>query len=121
MNDIKLVKDDSGYDWSFKNNDIENVIGDQQLSSAIMHKILLKKGELTQVNYQDTGSSLHNYINSPHTTSNINVIKSEIENQCREVPGIFDAKVDLTINENSIEINSIYITKENGGEFKIGI
>lgn len=121
MNDINLVKSGTGYDWEFSVNNVSDVIGDQQLISAIIHNVLLNQYELEQEFYQGKGGNLAKYVGLPANNINKELVKSEVENMCRMIDGVFDAVASVEILDESIQINHISVTKDNGGVFEIGI
>ena len=121
MNDIQLTPTGEGYDWNFRNGDIADVIGDQQIISSLIHTVLLKQGELEQLYYRDKGSSLYNFYDKPNTELMKELVKSDIETLCKTIDGVYDAEAEITTRESSITIKRIKITKRNGGVLQIGI
>lgn len=123
MNDIQLIHNTTGdgYDWNFKDGDISNVIGDQQIISSVTHTILLRQGELEQQVYKDKGSTAYNYSNMPNTELVRELVKSDVENLCKTIPEVYDAEAEIRQDESSITITRITITKNNGGVLHIGI
>lgn len=122
MNDIRLISTDDGrYDWNFTNGDIDNVIGDQQIISSVMHTVLLRKNELEQLYYQDKGSPLWEYAGVLNYEKQAELIKLDIEHLCKTLPEVFDANVSISQDTSTITINHIQITKKDGGVLNIGI
>lgn len=122
MNDIKLTGGYDGcYDWSFKHNDVENVIGDQQIISSVIHSVLLNYGELEQYAYIGKGSNTRQYVYLRNVEENKALVKAELEAVCNACAGVQSSEVTLSQSDTSIVVEKIIITKNNGGVLEIAI
>ena len=122
MNDIQLTKvSGNTFDWSFKDNDLENVIGYQQLISAITHTIFLKYGELEQIMYRDKGTNVHNYTGKACNEITAELIKNELEQQVEQIIGVENEDILIDHEEDMIFIKRIDVTTTNGGLLKIEV
>lgn len=122
MNDIFLTPTDPAhYDWSFKNRQIENVQGAQQIISAVRHAILLRKNELTQFLYAGQGNNLYDFVKLPATDETQKLIINEIRGICKTIPAVKDAKVEIEKKDNNVFITKITVEQINGGLIEIGI
>lgn len=107
------------YDWKFGVSDVSNVIGNQQLRSAVIHAVLLKPYELEQVFYQDKGCFVHEYVRGLGNSNTENLIKESIISSVKRINGIVDANVELNYTDGEVHIPKITLIKVNGEEVNI--
>ena len=111
MNDIKIEPNGDGtYDWSFTNDDIENITGNEALSSACTHTVLLRPNELLQDAYQDKGNTAYNYINAKMTENNIQIVEEATSATLEELADVNTADVTAATENNQLTLDVSLIT-----------
>lgn len=121
IQNIRLKQENGSYDWSFTDDDVESVKGNNAIISSLIHNLLLKEGELEQAIYFDKGCLANNYIHATQTSKNKEMIQNILSESIKNLDGVSDAELDITQTDDGIKINNITIIKTDGGVFHIGI
>ena len=120
MEDIKLVRRGDTYDWQIGSNNLTPVRGIQQVVNAVIHTVLLRKGEMVQQIYKDKGSVLFDSLNNVQKPANHELIREQLLMEIRSVDGVESASItSLHAEMYDVQITIEIITRYGGATIAV--
>ena len=120
MEDIKLIRRGNKYDWQLGSNNLTPCRGTQQIVNAVIHTVLLQKGELIQQIYQNKGSVLYDSLKHVQKETNHELIKEQLLMEIRSVDGVESAAItELNSESYAVQLSIEIITKYGGATIAV--
>ena len=120
VNDIELVRNETGYDWNFNPTDLSIVVGVGRLKSAIINAVYTRYGELSMESYRERGNHMFDYVRAKNSEQNLEYTREAVVLSCKSVSGVEDARVTLHTTEDGILIDEVIIMTSGGVEVSLG-
>ena len=117
MKDIQLEQtSENTYDWQFSFDDVDTVLGTQQIRTAVIHTLLLHKYELRQYPYTEMGCDAHLYQKGLNNDTNMTLIEESIISSCKEIPHVQNAMCTVSSDGIQTVISELTVMMDTGKE-----
>ena len=118
-NDIVLLNNGDGtFDWKFGVNDLVDARGVDRIRSAVIHRILLRTGELEQSVYQGSTGVLGGLLKSV-SADNKELVREALEYAVSGVDGVSEARVVLADSVDVVSVTGVFVVLDNGNEVRV--